>query len=313
MSENFTGYTKFFGPSVDDGKIDPAILAKHLAAVGRLYSKYKVITGRRDPLEIKVKSIKKNCTEIDFVIQLANATYLDESAGLLLAFKSIGVDEFAKAFFRTLGDQAALKVLSKGLPLNENKKFVEGKCLMVEIQNANGETKVVPEASWGLYRQSGGSLQDLIPLRQKKEDALELGYYEGGESFPVSRVSVEDKKYLGSSEDTDIEARLNEGFDETNAKEEKITGRFVDYYGLAHKYFFSFQARKNQDRFGKQKILCMVEEDSIDDLLDLLKPKNQKDVTVFGLATRDFEGRVDKMKIQWFSENEDFNPNQGTL
>ena len=62
--------------------------------------------------------------------------------------------------------------------------------------------------------------------------------------------------------------------------------------------------------YGKQKVLCEMPAELISPTYDLLKPENRKNVTVKGLATRDNENRLDKMKVEWYSGDPDHNPDQ---
>ena len=104
--------------------------------------------------------------------------------------------------------------------------------------------------------------------------------------------------------------RLLEQFDERKAEEVRIVGRFIDSYGLAQKYQFALQVREDVGMYGKQKVLCEMPAELISPTYDLLKPENRKNVTVKGLATRDNENRLDKMKVEWYSNNPDHNPDQ---
>ena len=81
---------------------------------------------------------------------------------------------------------------------------------------------------------------------------------------------------------------------------------------MAQKYHCSFQARREQDRIGKQKILCILNsEKQKDEVLDLLKDREKNHIVhIFGRATRDWEDRIDKIKIEWINSNENYNPNQ---
>jgi hypothetical protein len=130
----------------------------------------------------------------------------------------------------------------------------------------------------------------------------------------TAEVVVGDKDSFVEDVDPDVLARrMSESFDEQDATDETVKGQFVDFYGLAHKYKFSFQARKKQEEFGKQKILCIVEDAMISEILDLLKPENKKNICIHGKATRDQDGKLDKIKIEWFNVNPDYNPNQERL
>lgn len=142
---------------------------------------------------------------------------------------------------------------------------------------------------------------------------MKIGYKENGKDDQVAEIKYTDRDYFGTYSCLSLEERMNESFDETNAKDEQIVGKFVDFYGLAHKYHFVFQARKKQDDIGKQKILCIVKEDQISKILDYLKPEFSKNVCIFGKATRDWEDKVDKIRIEWVNEDENCNPGQTVI
>jgi hypothetical protein len=142
---------------------------------------------------------------------------------------------------------------------------------------------------------------------------MTIGYKEKNENWDLATISYDGKKYFDSDLEQSIVDRMNDVFDEKSAEYVKITGQFVDFYSLAHKYTFAFQARKQQDVFGKQKILCIVRDDDISKIINYLKPENRIDLCIFGKATKDFEGKIDKIQIEWFSENPDFNPNQSVI
>ena len=90
----------------------------------------------------------------------------------------------------------------------------------------------------------------------------------------------------------------------------KLIGEFMDYYGFAQKYHFSFQARKNQDEIGKQYILCIVPTARISEIIDGLKPEKKKRVCIYGQVNRNLDDKVDKIRVEYISEEEDFNPAQ---
>ena len=117
-------------------------------------------------------------------------------------------------------------------------------------------------------------------------------------------------RYVEDNTKDKLSDRLLEPFDEKKAVEVRIVGRFIDSYGLAQKYQFALQVREDVGMYGKQKVLCEMPAELISPTYDLLKPENRKNVTVKGLATRDNENRLDKMKVEWYSDDPDHNPDQ---
>lgn len=311
--EIIEGYIKYFGPSTEDGTVDIGKAGKSLIALDKFLKRYQCVTSNEKDVQysFKIKSVNKNCSEL--VISLiktivgSNACNL-VSVGLLL--KCTGIDQFGKNFFGTLGNQLALKIFSKGDNLKKNKEFIEKNKHLVELENKEGEKKVLNAEEWENYKKLEPHLAGFVQLEKGKEEEMRVGYKKGGKSMDIARIYYKEKDFFDSYESYSIEERMREPFDEENSKEEKIIGKFVDFYGMAHKYHFAFQARRNQDDIGKKKILCIVEEDKISKILDYLKPENNKNVCIFGRAARDWEDKVDKIKIEWFSEDENFNPNQ---
>lgn len=106
---------------------------------------------------------------------------------------------------------------------------------------------------------------------------------------------------------------MSEPFEEDKAEDVRIVGKFIDFYGLAHRYHFSFQARKEQDIYGKQKILCIVDKQEISTVIDLLKPEAKTNVCIKGKATKDREDKIDKIKVEWVNTDPDYNPDQTAI
>ncbi|MFC1637813.1 hypothetical protein ACFL2R_00170 [Patescibacteria group bacterium] len=315
--EQFVGYLKFFGPEVDDGRIDIEKVGNSLIALNRIYKNFSKQHDKKD-LSLKLGGIKKNCTEINIHLEQIAAVVKPavSTASWLMVAKSSGVMEFGKQFFGTIGQQLALKLFSKGGKIEKVKEFIEKDNVFVRVRNVNGEEKVFLKDDYDNQKEYSGALKNLVQLESEKEDKMEVGYYQNCNAKKVAEVNHDQKKYFSAiKKDLNIEDRLNESFDDSETEQIKIVGKFVDYHGLAHKYNFSFQARKNQEDIGKQKILCIIEGDKISDIaIDFLKPKNQKkNICIFGEANRNSEGKIDKIKVEWVNEDENFNHKQRKL
>lgn len=311
-SEKFIGCIKFFGPSVEDGEIDIEKAGRALLALKQLSKNY-FEDSEDGHISLKLGKIKKNCTEIDIFMQLIQN--LKTPALIYGIAKGIGIEELGKGFFNALGQKLALKIFSKGDEVKIVKEiiFKENNEPYVLLENSAGKREEFKRKIYDSQKRDSLALKDMIQLEKGSEDALEIGYYNNSLYEKVGKVDFSQKKFFEEN-DLNIQERLEEDFDEQNAKEIKITGKFIDYYGFAHKYHFSFQSRKDQQKIGKQKILCRVEASEISKIIDYLKPENQnKNIHIFGLATKNKEGKIDKMKIEWVSENENFNPNQKSI
>jgi len=119
-ADQFIGYLKFFGPSVEEGKIDIEKIGNSLIALNKLFKKY---SQKEEVINVSLKlgKIKKNCTEVNiFLEQLAPiAKPVAGAAVALFIAKGIGIDELGKQFFGTIGQQIALKLFSKGEKLEK--------------------------------------------------------------------------------------------------------------------------------------------------------------------------------------------------
>lgn len=314
QGEQFFGYIKFFGPSVDEGKINAGKVGKSLVALEKLFNKYsrdiyKLEKERR--IEIKVGGIRKNCTEVQIFFEQITpiAQPVAESMSALIIAKAIGATEFGKQFLGTIGQQLALKIFSKGKRFQEGEPFIKNQQIFIKLTNKDKIEKIILLEDWEKYKKLYPYSGDLIQL--EKGEKIKFGYKENKNKTDVATVDYQEQDFFEHSRGDSIDERIKEPFDEEKAEEIKITGKFIDFYGLAHKYHFSFQARKKQDDIGKQKILCIVQESEISKIIDYLKPENSKNnITISGKATRDFENKVDKIKIGWINEDEDYNPNQ---
>lgn len=314
----FVGYLKFFGPSVEEGKIDIEKIGNSLIALNKLFKKY-ANPEESKAISLKLGKIKKNCTEVNiFFEQIVPIIQpVATTAELLMVAKIIdyvGITEFGKQFFGTIGQQIALKLFSKGKKLEKQKDVIENGKLYVVVKNIEGDERKIIKEIYDSQKYFSVPLKDLIQLEDKKEEKMEVGYYENSESQKVADIQVTQKDFFNADEDQNFEERLEEEFDESKAEDIKVIGKFIDYYGMAHKYHFSFQARKNQEEIGKQKILCKTDGLNMSEIIDLLKPeKQEKNICISGKATKNSDGKIDKIKIDWFNEDENFNPDQGKL
>jgi len=317
-STKFSGYIKFYGPFADDGSVDIAKAGKTLVALDKFLKKYQkeiLKMKKEDQFVLKISAVNKNCSEM--VIALAQTIQSVPVSFAMIAFglDKMGISEFGKQFFGTLGKQLALKTFSLGNPIKEQSREIDKaqNIPIVVLQNSNGDSKKFLLDDWEQSRLLSPYLAEIVQLEKGKEEKMKIGYRVNDQQKDVAEIKYEESDYFDHEEGFSIDERMREPFDDSNAKEERIVGRFVDFYGLAHKYHFAFQARKKQDEIGKQKILCIVEDNQISEILDYLKPENSKNVCIFGKATRDWEGKIDKIKIEWVNEDENYDPKQTAI
>lgn len=313
----FIGYLKFFGPSVEEGKIDIEKIGNSLIALNKLFKKYAKSEEAKS-ISLKLGKVKKNCTEVNIFFEqiIPILKPVAETSTLLMVAKIadyIGITELGKQFFGTIGEQIALKLFSKGKKTEKQKEVVADGKVYVLLKNTDGEVRKFLKEIYDSQKEFAVPLKELIQLENKKEEKMEIGYYKNSSSQKVADIQVTQKDFFHAEEDLNFEEKLEEDFDEAKAENIKITGQFIDYYGMAHKYHFSFQARKNQEEIGKQKILCKTDGLNVSEIIDLLKPENQKNICISGKATKNTEGKIDKIKIDWFNEDENFNPDQEKL
>lgn len=316
-------YIKFYGPYADDGRVDMAKAAKTLLAMDRWSKRYKKnFLKPQEDFILRAGRIEPNCTEIqiyaEFVKSLSHTagTMVGPAIATHVVFANLGLKEFFSKFMGTLGEQMALKIFSKGNEIYEKRRFIKDNEAKVELETTTGDTKVTSLTSWEIYQDAGQQLNGICNLEEGKEEKLSFGFHDGhkGTDKEVAKITYKDKDAFQDITDPDLLARrMNEPFDEKEATEVKIVGKFIDFYGLAHRYHFSFQARKEQDVYGKQKILCVVDRDEISTMIDLLKPEIKSNICIKGMATKDREGKIDKIRIDWANTDPDYNPNQLSL
>lgn len=311
-------YIKFDGPLADDGRVNIGKAGKALVAIDRWTKVYKKeYVHAQNDFTLRIGSIQKNCTEVQIFLDfigtlLKSPPGVVGSVGLFTQFP--GVKDFLKAYGNTLGEQLALKQFAKGKPLKESEPFAKNGDVFVNIYNAEEASKEVKKKSVELYRNGGQVLNNVYALEPGREERLRVGYHNEGTDYDTATITTEDKGAFVDYDDPDsLARRMSEPFEETKAEEVKVVGQFVDFHTLAHRYKFSFQARREQEIYGKQKILCIVDINMVSEIVDLLKPENKKNICIGGKATKDAEGRLDKIKVDWFNEDINFNPDQTRL
>lgn len=67
-SEQFIGYLKFFGPSVDEGKIDIEKIGISLVSLNKLFKKYPKKHAHEN-ISLKLGNVQKNCTEVNVYLE----------------------------------------------------------------------------------------------------------------------------------------------------------------------------------------------------------------------------------------------------
>ncbi len=305
IDNNVVGYLKFDGPTVSEGKMDASKAGSALLAVGRMFKKYCDYKGTTDVV-IKLDCVKKKCTWIQFCVGLtAGAVTLHQS------LKAVGLDEFLKQYWGTIAQQIALRQFSAGQRITKTAEVIVDSQQCVMIRNVNGDERRFLRETFETRRLYSLNIKELSLLEKGKEESMQLGYLDAGKECNLVDVKYADAGCFEYDEDVSIEARQNQEFDEENAVEMKLVGQFMNFYAMAHKYKFTFQARKNQEEVGKQYILCIIDGSKINEFIDLLKPENkERNVCIWGKATKDIDDKVDKIKISHWSYDESDDPNQ---
>ena len=336
------GYLKFFGEAVDQGKIDIEEIGNALIALKKMFNVYQEdllskevetyykgtekkkknipLKKQEDKkLTIKLGGIKKNCTEVNIFFESIApvAQTATNYAGAVAILNATGVTAFCKQFMKNLADQTTLKLFKKGKKTKTKREFVANEKIYVEISDEEGNTEIFEKEVLEQEKKYSPYMKDFVRVG-KGINKMETGYKEKDEIKKLTEVTEEDRDFFEYKEEKkDIDTRLEEDFNEDEAiSNEKIIGQFVDFYGMAHKYHFAFQSRCDQERTGKKKILCIVNEKDIDPVFDLLKKsyKNKKfKVCIGGSVVKDNEGKIDKIKIEWISEDENFDPKQDKI
>lgn len=317
--ENYL-YVTFRGPSVDAGEMDIGQASKVFAALDKWRKQYEKEFISENQLSIKLKSVEKGSTDLQFVVDILQAGSCPVT--LLAAGKLVkevgnfpGVKDFLQKIGDELGKQVSLKIASKGKTLTESAPYIKNGVVMVDVFKGKNKVDSVEKSSIDFYHKSNKTLNDLYVLGANKITEAEVGYKtQGSARSRLAIIKLIDRESFIKDESQDkLADRLVELFDKDKAEEVKIVGRFIDSYGLAHRYQFALQVKRDTGKYGKQKVLCDMPAELISPTYDLLKPENRKDVLVKGLATRDSENRLDKMKVEWYSDDLEYNPDQTSL
>ena len=314
--ENYNWYITFYWPTVNEWSIDIEKAWKVLSSTAKIFQKYiklLIEEGKIEKLEkwqriiLKTDAIKNNCTSIQIWVWVIGQVLSSQPVETLtiiqagkVIFDNFWLKDFFKQFMGTFWQQLALKILSKWKqlvvtqPIIDEKKWAE-----VVVKNELWDKQTISLLAWKLYLQSQNELPSMFALEKEKEEKMIIWYSEKWEKHDTWQITYEDKGCFIDDYSYDIDSKLSEPFEDDKSFDQMIIGRFIDYYGFAHKYHFSFQARKQQDKIGKHKILCMVETKEISKILDLLKPENESkgNVIIIGKATKDSEWKIDKIKI----------------
>lgn len=330
MEENneMIGYLKFFGPSVDDGKIDAKKAGKALIALQNAFEifqeeerkKSKAKKDENQKLVLRLGGVRKNCTEILYMIEplLKGAEWLACALTANKILKEIGVYEFPKAWFKTMGEQMALKKFAKGEAVREKEKKVIENNVVVVLENSQKETKEFSQEALNYQKLLEEQIYELAQLEENSAEKLEIGFYEPKtkQSVKVEETTFKETDFFKYQKQKTLEEKIAEDFDEKKAERiDRIIGQFTDYFDLASKYHFAFQPRKNTSRFGKNRILCIVPKKYIGMIFDEFKKekKDRNNLVIGGIINKDEDGNIDKIKIEWISDNENFDPQQDFL
>lgn len=320
--EEFRAYIKFIGPENDDGSVSIRKAGKTLLALDRWTDKYlKEFASNERGISINIRDVKKNCSELELVFKAAEvAIGVGATTGVIaVAWKQLGFAEFCKQFMGTLGQQLVLKkVLKNDKPASVSEPYLDSGTnrVLVDIETKDGETITVPQKQVEVHRKTSGYLNGFNTLEEGVNTEMRVGYYDKDmHANDVAALKPSDKMYFyDPASDENLNKRIQEAYDDDKAVELTLVGRFLDFYGMATKYKFSFQARKKTKQYGKQKILCIVSDENLEaQIIDVLKPNNKHDVVINGRATTDWEGNIDKIKINWVNDDPNFNPDQLTI
>lgn len=306
-------YMTFRGPSVDAGEMDIGQASRVFAALDKWKKQYEKEFAPDNNFSIKLKSVEKGCTDFHFIVETLKAGWLPMTIFAVSKLANApGVKDFFQEIGKELGKQVALKIASKGKTLTESAPYIENNKVMVDVFSGKNKIGSMEKRSIDFYRKSNKSLNDLYVLETNKITEAEVGYkIQGSDRCSLATIKLTNREAFVEDNTKDkLSDRLLEPFDEKKAEEVRIVGRFIDSYGLAQKYQFALQVREDVGMYGKQKVLCEMPAELISPTYDLLKPENRKNVTVKGLATRDNENRLDKMKVEWYSDDPDHNPDQ---
>lgn len=309
-------YMTFRGPSVDAGEMDIGQASGVLAALDKWKKQYEKEFALDNNFSIKLKSVEKGCADFHFIVEALKAGWLPMTVFAVGKLANApGVKDFLQEIGKEFGKQVALKIASRGKTLTESAPYIENNKVMVDVFSGKNKIGSMEKRSIDFYRKSNKSLNDLYVLEANKITEAEVGYkIQGSDRCSLATIKLTNREAFVEDNTKDkLSDRLLEPFDEKRAEEVRIVGRFIDSYGLAQKYQFALQVREDVGMYGKQKVLCEMPAELISPTYDLLKPENRKNVTVKGLATRDNENRLDKMKVEWYSDDPDHNSDQADM
>lgn len=327
MNKDLDLFLRFYWPSVDQWSINIKDAWKVFLWLDKIFKKYVKYKKRKWEYniewEVRLKTWKINnkCTEV--IVEVANTvisnTPIEAVATTHIAYtvtKWIWLQEFWKQFFGTLWKELTLKLLWKWKEIDKDKvkpKVWANNEPWVEVIFSDWTNERIELEVYEFYSRIIHDLNYLYALSEAEAEIMKVWYTQDETDNITWQVSYQDKEYFSSYISYDFDWRMWESFKEEEAKEVTIIWQLIEYHWLAHKYHFTFQARKEQEKFWKQKILCVVDEDQHSKYIDLLKPENKWNIKVIWLATFDNDDKVDKMKILNFTKNLNIDPNQESL
>ena len=234
--EQFIGYLKYFGPSVAEGRIDIEKIGNSLIALNQLFKTYAK-SAESKAISLKLGKIKKNCTEVNVYFEqiIPIIQPVATMTNVLIVAKIadyIGITEFGKQFFGTLGQQIALKLFAKGKKVVKQKDFVENGKIHVLLRNSEGEEKKFLKETFDSQNEFSEPLKELIQLESKKEEKLEVGYYDNSLAEKVADIDIKQKDFFVTEKEQNFEEKLEEDFDESKAEQVRINDSAKDALNL---------------------------------------------------------------------------------
>lgn len=326
MNKDINWFLRFYWPAVDEWSIDIKDAWKVFLWLDKIFKKYVKFQKSKWnyniewQLALKTWKINNKCTEV--VVDVVSTIIMSEPVETLTAThtiytiaKWVGVQEFWKQFFGVLWKELGLKLIWKGKEINYQtrpKAWPKGQA-WVEIIISDWVVEWVELEVYEFYKWIVHDLNYFYILSQDEAEVMKVWYTEDSEDNITGEVSFKDRNYFTSYISHNFDERMWEKFKEEESKPVIIIWKLIEYHGLAHKYHFSFQVRKNQETYGKKKILCIVDEDQHSRYIDLLKPENKWNIKISGLATFDNDEKIDKIKISNFTHHLDWDPDQKRL
>ena len=195
-------YASFSGPNADNGEINIAKAGQILLALNRWQRHYKKdYKQNKVNFNLKLRAVKKNCTELQIVLDILDKARPVIDVGTVAAFTNLpGVKDFLKEIGKTLGAQLMLKVFAKNKHLRESEPYLQNNKIVVKVTNFNNETRIVPKDQIDFYRKTSHILDDMYVLEPNKEDRLKVGYFTSDSGYEVTgEVSVSDREAFSNS------------------------------------------------------------------------------------------------------------------